>query len=357
MATRRRRQRPKYPATAERRYAEAAADVVRSSWSGLGERLVRGYARAIASRIDADDHGDDSPPDTHRTIPGTLSELIGGIGAEYGRRLAKRGELLPMVHGRSAADYGAQTFEQELGAIIGIQPLDEEPWLTPALEAWNASNVQLIKNLAPRHMADVEDLVAETWRSGKRAEDLARDLQARLGISERRAMLIARDQIGKLNGQLQMVRQASYGVDGYIWRTSLDERVRQVHADREGERFGWGDPPPDGHPGMPIQCRCVAEPDIDAQLAELERLGEETLVQGLPEEALIDDSIRALAEYAPDPADVDAWVRTAVEGVRALQDDEAAERERNEAAARALQRFPRAPRTGRTGRPAARSGR
>ena len=106
--------------------------------------------------------------------------------------------------------------------------------------------------------------------------------------------------MGKLNGQLTMLRQSAYGVEAYIWRTSLDERVRQMHADRDGERFEWSTPPEDGHPGMPIQCRCVAEPDIDAQLKELEDLGEEELEYGQPDEELLSTAIDELAAWQPD---------------------------------------------------------
>ena len=254
-----------------------------------------------------------------RTVPGILSEVLSGIGLEYGRRLSRRAKLLPMTPGRGVANHAARTVDGQLGAVIGIRPVDDEPWLGPVIDAWTQSNVALIGGVGPRHMAGVEQLVREAWDTGKRAEWLARELEGRLGISERRAMLIARDQVGKLNGALQMLRQSSYGVAGYIWATSLDERVRQLHADRDGEKFLWANPPEDGHPGMPIQCRCVPEPDIEDQLAELERLGEEELVMGPPDEELLAGAVRDLGQWAPNPADVNDWVAAAVAGVRAFQ--------------------------------------
>jgi SPP1 gp7 family putative phage head morphogenesis protein len=43
----------------------------------------------------------------------------------------------------------------------------------------------------------------------------------------------------------------------------MDDRVRPLHADRQGLIFRWDKPPSDGHPGMAIRCRCVADPVID----------------------------------------------------------------------------------------------
>ena len=279
---RRQRQPRRYPANIERQYADACSAAAAQEWRGLSERILSGYSKALGPRADASVDG------THRTIPGSLSGVLEGVGIEYGRRMERRGERLPMVPGRSAADYAAETVDGQLGAVIGIRPLDSEPWLNPAVDAWRGSNTALISGLAPRHMEDVDALVRQAWESGTRAETLAKQLQERLGITERRAALIARDQIGKLNGQLTMLRQQSYGVGAYIWATSMDERVRQVHADRDGRRFPWATPPPDGHPGMPIQCRCVAEPDLDDALEELERLGEEELPQRPPPEPVIE---------------------------------------------------------------------
>ena len=95
------------------------------------------------------------------------------------------------------------------------------------------------------------------------AEEIAGELEDSYGVSARRAALIARDQIGKLNGEIARERQTELGIRRYKWRSSSDERVRPEHADRDGQIFEWSDPPPDGHPGQPVQCRCWAEPLID----------------------------------------------------------------------------------------------
>ena len=45
----------------------------------------------------------------------------------------------------------------------------------------------------------------------------------------------------------------------YIWRTEGDGKVRESHADRDGEVFSWKYPPEGGHPGVAPNCRCTAD--------------------------------------------------------------------------------------------------
>jgi SPP1 gp7 family putative phage head morphogenesis protein len=147
--------------------------------------------------------------------------------------------------------------------LIAVDVLSYEPWLEPLATGFVRENVALIKSLSRKHFDDLERRVLDAFRSGRRAESLSRQIREQYGASQKRAMLIARDQIGKLNGNLTRQRQKALGVERYIWRTSQDERVRSLHREREGKEFSWDEPPEDGHPGEPIQCRCTAEPVID----------------------------------------------------------------------------------------------
>jgi SPP1 gp7 family putative phage head morphogenesis protein len=79
-------------------------------------------------------------------------------------------------------------------------------------------------------------------------------------ITRKRARLIAKDQTASFNGALNQARQTQIGIDRYIWETMQDERVRHEHAKRHGKTFYWSQPPEDGHPGEPINCRCTAIP-------------------------------------------------------------------------------------------------
>lgn len=85
-----------------------------------------------------------------------------------------------------------------------------------------------------------------------------------------RAALIGRDQVGKLNGRLTQYYQEQAGIEEYKWVTAGDERVRPAHRRLNGEVFKWKEPPPEGHPGQPIQCRCIADPVIDLNKLRLQ---------------------------------------------------------------------------------------
>lgn len=122
------------------------------------------------------------------------------------------------------------------------------------------SNIALIKSLSQRHLNRIEFAVMASLQAGTLNTSLADDLSKIEGITQNRARLIARDQLGKINSRLSQLRQQSLGITHYTWSTSLDERVRKRHANWEGDLIAWDNPPPDGHPGQPIQCRCTAIP-------------------------------------------------------------------------------------------------
>ena len=104
---------------------------------------------------------------------------------------------------------------------------------------------------------------------GSRAEVVADRLREGTRITARKATMIARDQIASLQGQVAAARQTRLGVERYRWRTVGDARVRTAHQLREGQIFAWDKPPPDGHPGAPINCRCYAEPVLEDVLNAL----------------------------------------------------------------------------------------
>jgi len=127
--------------------------------------------------------------------------------------------------------------------------------------AWARENVALIKTMEADMFADLEAEVLKAVAQGR--TDLAKILEQRFGVAENRAKLIARDQVAKLNGKITEHRQTSLGIKKYQWSSSGDERVRKTHRALDGKVFEWSDPPPEGHPGMPIACRCTAEAVIE----------------------------------------------------------------------------------------------
>lgn len=159
-------------------------------------------------------------------------------------------------------------FRKVFKRSLGVDPFQSDPWLEGELTNLVEQNVNLIKTVDERYFNEIQENVFRGARQGKSAQDISRMIRERGKVAKSRADLIARDQVNKFNGQLNKLRLQDVGVKKYRWRTALDERVRPEHAAREGKIYSWDNPPSDGHPGEPIQCRCYAEPVLEELLDE-----------------------------------------------------------------------------------------
>ena len=134
-------------------------------------------------------------------------------------------------------------------------------------EIWVRENLDLIGSLEAETLRKLRDELTRLIADGVPEEEIEERLIAFLNkqaeVETNRAVLIGSDQVGKLNGRLMEYWQRSAGIKEYRWQTMMDSRVRPLHAERQGMIFQWDKPPSDGHPGMAIRCRCVADPVID----------------------------------------------------------------------------------------------
>lgn len=118
------------------------------------------------------------------------------------------------------------------------------------------ANVNLITNLTEQQRGFV---IAELAKVDDEAP-LAGRLAAKLGFSKNRAKVIARDQVSKINAALSEQRHKAAGSTRYAWSTSNDERVRDEHAELDGQEFDYDDPnggDKGQKPGEPVLCRCI----------------------------------------------------------------------------------------------------
>lgn len=247
--------RPRFPATIERRYTATLLARVALMQRLLVEQLQIGGALAatwdrVVARVD---HADDIVTDILQIV-------------ETVRRVA--GEVLPLSPEELeavAADVDTFATGQQaeiFRRLAAVDVFSAEP-LRNLYGTFVAENVDLITSIGDRYFAEIRQTVTDAVRTGRRSADLAADIEARYGVSQSRAKLIARDQIAKLNGQITEERQTSVGVTRYMWSASGDERVRQTHRANDGKVFDWREPPATGHPGQDYQCRCVAIPIFD----------------------------------------------------------------------------------------------
>lgn len=139
--------------------------------------------------------------------------------------------------------------------------LRNSPNIVERVNELTVSNIQLIKSIRTQYLDKVQNTVMQAMVQGTLNKDLAEQLKKLGKDAESRAMLIARDQSSKLNAALTRARHEDVGIKKYMWSTSGDERVRESHAEKDGQIFEYTNPPADtGHPGHDVNCRCVAIP-------------------------------------------------------------------------------------------------
>ena len=144
----------------------------------------------------------------------------------------------------------------DLSAYLG-----NSPHIAEKVNAMTTANVQLIKSIRSQYLDKVQNAVTQAMVNGTLNKDLVQQIKDIGKTTEKRAIFIARDQSSKLNAALTQARHEDVGIKKYMWSTSLDERVRNSHADKEGQIFEYANPPADtGHPGHDFNCRCVAIP-------------------------------------------------------------------------------------------------
>ena len=144
-----------------------------------------------------------------------------------------------------------------------------------ALRDFLEENVVLITSLPTEAAQRVHKLTTEALSSGRRAEEIAKDILETGNVTASRARLIARTEVARTAAGLTMARAEYVGSEGYIWRTSGDSDVRESHKEMEGKYVRWdtnggkGPHLSDGtttHAGMIYNCRCFAEvifPEFD----------------------------------------------------------------------------------------------
>lgn len=157
-----------------------------------------------------------------------------------------------------------------LRKILKDAGLTVEFTLTPAmrdvLDATVNANVALIKSIPAQYFEQVGGLVMRSVQNGRDLGFLTKELQARYGVTRRRAAFIALDQNNKATASMTRARKLELGLDEEIWVHSgagKHPRPTHVKAGRDRVRFktaeGWYDPALKRfiHPGEEPGCRCI----------------------------------------------------------------------------------------------------
>ncbi|MEX9215667.1 phage minor head protein [Providencia rettgeri] len=146
---------------------------------------------------------------------------------------------------------------------------------TPAMQqvkdAVIAENVSLIKSIPEKYFTEVEGMVYRSLARGGDLKGLTDEIEThfanRVGITRRRAEIIAKDQIRKATSALTITRQEAAGVTHGIWVHSAGQaNPRHKHVKAHGKVFKLSEGYPCGDrgqfvkPGEEINCSCTFRP-------------------------------------------------------------------------------------------------
>jgi len=226
------------------------------------ERLLEPSLESFVSEARADD------------ITDVISAVFGRIRVSFAAQFSPK--LLERDITRSAeqiASAGGDVHRAQLKTVLGVDPVQAEPWIEREVNTFVKENASLISTLPDEAISNIEQMIFREGRRKSSVQEIRRKIQDELGATENRARLIAQDQVLKFNSKLTELRQTGAGVDEYIWRDSDDGKVRPRHHFLNGKKFKWSEPPVTvtsgkragerNHPGQDIHCRCWAEPVLD----------------------------------------------------------------------------------------------
>ncbi|WP_416425594.1 hypothetical protein RAM80_07505 [Pseudomonas sp. App30] len=149
-----------------------------------------------------------------------------------------------------AADEADEHVVKELRRTVKIdaEKLMTSEGVNDYIDAMVTSNVALIKTIPQEFFSDVERTILDGYAQGIALKPMMEQLQEKVGVSARRAKLIAADQMNKVNSDVERRRMLNIGITRFKWSTSKDERV-------SGNPAGL-------YPNAKVKCFGIALQDI-----------------------------------------------------------------------------------------------
>lgn len=200
-----------------------------------------------------------------------MREAMRRLARRWMRRFDKGSTELAAWFAQAAIDRSDKQLQQILrnaGFSVKFKLTREA---NDVLQATTGQNVALIKSIAQQHLAEVEGLVLRSVAVGRDLGTLAKEIEARYGVTKRRAALISRHQNNMATATITRVRQQSLGIKQAVWvHSHAGAKPRPSHVKAGAEEVvydvetGWFDPDEQKfiRPGELINCRCVSRPII-----------------------------------------------------------------------------------------------
>lgn len=263
-----------YPKGIENRY-KSRLSLIFKPLIDYVKKFLNENAGAILNGDSRDMRLDAIPGKTYREMSVNMQEWVNAMFPDDPETATY---IYPGLRGiaEDLKEFSDREFSREMSKAINVSIREQAEWWDDMVDWWSGNNYQLIKSNASNFVNKINVLVEQAVTSGSTVSELQKEiLKVTEGLSDAKCRLLARDQIGKLQGQISQGQMAEIGLEMYVWSTSGDERVRDSHLEMEGLLCRWDDATvysadggktwidrPAGavemHPGQDIQCRCVA---------------------------------------------------------------------------------------------------
>jgi SPP1 gp7 family putative phage head morphogenesis protein len=231
---------PRYPKAVERQLAARLRRRQRFT-----RHLVLEHLRSLP-RLDA------------QRADGWLGDTIRRIGQRVREALGLAQPLTPSSLAPTARAVDA-VVSAEVARVLG-QPVPEVGPLDPSREAIRVWTEDAARRIREAEAATVDRAVEAAAVAADAGADPVVAAQEATESAEVRGALAARDLVGTLVATVTEVRARRMGSDRYVWRSTGDDRVRELHRELNGTVRRWSEPhETEGSPGMAFGCRCVAE--------------------------------------------------------------------------------------------------
>lgn len=219
-------------------------------WEGLASRLAATYTDPAPLTADADGK--------------QLQWIVDQAAREAEGIVFHQTEQLGRWVRRVGNWHGQRTISSVKSALgVDIEPFIRLSDVQELLDDSIRANVSLVHDINAKNRAAVEQIIYDAQVNRRTKKEVTAALARAMGITKRRARLIANDQLYKLGIALSAYRNRQLGIDYYEWDHTPQEHPRPEHVKRDGKLFRWDTPPWDGLPGFAPNCKCKAIPLVE----------------------------------------------------------------------------------------------
>lgn len=198
-----------------------------------------------------------------------LRAEMAALARRWQRRFDEAAEDVARHFGTAAANQTDAAMKAALGKAGFTVDFVWTREANDVLQACIGEQVGLIKSIASEHLTQVEGLVMRAVSSGSDLGTLAKQLEERYGVTQRRAAFIATDQNAKASAAILRVRQTRLGLKAIWLHSHGGRKPRPSHVAADGKEY---DPQEgmliDGEwilPGQKPRCRCISQSIIPVE--------------------------------------------------------------------------------------------